>query len=145
MRAGIWKYRLLNTVFLSYFFLFTISTLSYRPVYELNRTVEESAGADINMPRLSLLELIGSIITHQTDSGSSNSSCRLIFLKKRAILPTENVIKKAQTRAFAPAIHGITLTEGADRFLPASDKGGLQHKWLLFAHSGVSPPDSKYI
>ncbi len=137
------KCRLLHTVFLSYFLLFSISTISYRPIYEqINKTVEEPGGADMTVPRLSLLELIGLIITHQTDSGSSNSACRFLVLKKRAVLPTENVIRKAQVRDFAPVIHSVTLSEGISRNLPASDKGRLQHKWLLFVHSGVSPPVS---
>ena len=145
MCADAGKCRLLHAVFLSYFIFFTFSTLSYNLMDEqLSRAFEEPAGADIIMPRLFLLELIGSTITHHTCSGSSQSALRIIFLKKRAVLPTENIIRKTLARDHMPIIHVTTMPEGVACALPERESGTLLHERLLTLYSDISPPSSAY-
>ncbi len=145
MCADAGKCRLFHSVFLSYFLLFTVSTLSYTLMGEqLNRAFEEPAGVDIIMPRLFLLELIGSTITHHPCSGSSQSAVRIIFLKKRAVLPTDNIIRKTPEREHMPVAHGITMPEGEACALPEGDSRTLLHEKPLTLYSDISPPLSRY-
>jgi len=145
MCADAWKRRLFHDVFLSYFLLFTVSTLSYTLTDDqLKRAFEETAGADIVMPRLFLLELIGSTIIHHHCSGTSQSACRFIFLKKRAVLPTEDIIRKTPARDHIPIIHSITMPAGVACLLPERDLGTLLQERLFPFYSDISPPLSAY-
>lgn len=141
MRGHRGKYRLFHIVFLAYFSLFTISTLSSVLVCDQAITAsDERAGVDIGMPRLLLLELIGLQITHHPDAGNSHSSFRLIVLKKRAILPAETVDKRAQVRELASIAHSVTLSESPGLEMPARGTRAMLYEWLLSFHSGISPP-----
>ncbi len=131
----------LHAIMLIYFLLFTISTLSYTPTYDqLNKDIEENPEADIKIPRLFLLELIGSEIIHHSGSGSPQSDFRVIFLKKRAVLPTEYFIKKNQERDHGFNTNRITLNGGPTCVPMVQDIRTLQYVLLLPFHSGISPP-----
>ena len=126
---------------LIYFLLFTISTLSYTPTYDqLNKDIDENPEADIKIPRLFLLELIGSEITHHSGSGSPQSDFRVIFLKKRAVLPPEYIINKNQERDHGLNTNRITLNGGPACDSMVQDIRTLQYVLLLPFHSGISPP-----
>ena len=131
----------LHAFILFYFLFFTISTLSYTPIYEqLNKDIDKNAEADIRIPRLFLLELIGSEIAHRSGNGSPESALRFIFLKKWAVLPTENLIKANQVQDHGLSTYGITLNEGSTCAPLVLDIRTLQHILLLPFHSGISPP-----
>ena len=131
----------LRAFILFYFLLFTISTLSYTPIYDqLNKDIDEHSEADIRIPRLFLMELIGSEITHHPGSGSPQSDVRFIFLKKRAVLPEENLIKKTRVQYHGLSTYSIILNEGATSGPLVRDIRTLQYVLLLPFHSGISPP-----
>lgn len=141
MCANAGKCRLLHVVIVAYFSLFAVSTLSYQCLYEgLNKDIDEHAEYDVAIPHLFLVELIGSKITHHSHAASSQSALRLIISKKRAVLPTENIIRKtpAQDQALIP--HSIALTEvpACSTAVPAF--GTLPDVQLFSFHSGISPP-----
>jgi hypothetical protein len=141
MRSVTGKCCYLHAFILSYFLLFTISTLSYTPIYDqLNKDIDEHAATDIRIPRLFLLELIGSEITHHSGCGRPQSAFRFIFLKKRAVLPPENLIKKNQAQEPGLSTYSITLNEGATCAPLVRDISPLQFVMLLPFHSGISPP-----
>ena len=120
---------------------FTISTLSYTPIYDqLNKDIDEHAEADIRIPRLFLLELIGSEMTHHSGSGNPQSTCRFIFLKKRAVLPEENLTKKNQLKYHGLSTYSITSNVGPTCAPLVRDIRVLQYVLLLPFHSGISPP-----
>ena len=135
------KCRHLHVFILFYFLFFTVSTLSYTPIYDqLNKDIDEHAEADIRIPRLFLLELLGSEITHRFGSGRPESGFRFIFLKKRAVLPTENLIKKNQAQDHGLSTYRIMLNEGSSCAPLVRDIRTLQFTLLLPFHSGISPP-----
>src|SRR5271169_3138508 len=145
MCADAWNRRMFHVVFLSYFLLFTVSTLSYTLTDDqLKREFEENAGADIVMPRLFLLELVGSTITRHRCNGTSQSACRFIFLKKRAILPTEDIIRKTAALDHMPIFHSITMSAGVACLLPEHDIGTLLQERLFPFYSDISPPLPAY-
>ncbi len=94
----------------------------------------------MGIPRLFLLELIGSEITHQSGSGSPQSPFRFICLKKRAVLPEENLIKKNQSQCHGLSAHSLASTEGPTCAPLVRNIGTLQYVMLLPFHSGISPP-----
>ncbi|HKN18583.1 MAG TPA: hypothetical protein VJW95_02205 [Dissulfurispiraceae bacterium] len=136
------KRRNLHAFILFYFLFFTVSTLSYTPIYDqLNKDTDEHAEADIRIPRLFLLELIGSEITHHSGSGSPESALRFIILKKRAVLPTENLIRRNQAQDHGFSTYRITLNAGSTYAPLVRDKSSFQYVLLLLPfHSGISPP-----
>jgi hypothetical protein len=141
MRSATGKFHHLHTFILSYFLLFTISTLSYTPIYDqLNKDIDEHAVTDIRIPRLFLLELIGSEIKYHSESRSPQSAFRFIFLKKRAVLPTEYLIKKNKAQDHGLSTHNITLNEVPAFATMVRDDRTMQDVWLLPFHSGISPP-----
>jgi hypothetical protein len=141
MRAGAWKCRLLHAFIASYFSLFAISTLSYQCLCEgPNKDIDEHAGSDMGIPHLFLVELIGSKITHHSCPGSSQSAFPLIFLKKRAVLPTENPIRKTEAQDHALIPHSLAVTEVPACSPLYREFGTLPHVQLFSFHSGISPP-----
>jgi hypothetical protein len=118
---------------------FTISTLSYTPD-QLNKDIDKRAEAEMGIPRLFLLELIGSEMTHESGSGRPQSPLRFIFLKKRAVLPEENLIKKNQLQYHGLSSCSLTSTEGPTCAPLVRDIRVLQYALLLSFHSGISPP-----
>ncbi|MGO9015645.1 MAG: hypothetical protein ACLQF0_11755 [Dissulfurispiraceae bacterium] len=141
MCSAIGKRCHLHALILSYFLFFTISTLSYTPIYDqLNKDSDEHAEADIRIPRLFLLELIGSEITHHFGSGSPESALRFIFLKKRAVLPTENLIRKNQVQDHGFSSYRITLNAHSTYAPLVRDISSFQYVLLIHFHSGISPP-----
>ncbi len=141
MRNFSWRCRLVRSSVLSYFFLFTISTLSYTPVYEqLNKGFDDNAATEIRIPRLFLLELIGSEFANRSGSGDYPPPFRFIFLKKRAVLPVENPVKKSQSYALELIAHTIILPAGPAFVTSALYNAPLSYALLLSVHSGISPP-----
>ena len=141
MRSTIGKCCHLHAFILSYFLLFTVSTLSYTPIYDqLEKDIDEHAVPDLRIPHLFLLELIGSEIIHHSENGSSQSAFRFIFLKKRAVLPTENLIKKNQAQDHGMNAYSTKLDEGPTFAPIVRNIGTLQYVLLLPFHSGISPP-----
>ena len=131
----------LNAIILSYFLLFTISTLSYTPIYgQLDRDIDGHAVTDIRIPHLFLLELIGSEIMCHSATGNSQSACRFIFLKKRAVLPTENLVRKNQAQDNGMSTYSITMDESPTSAPIVRGIRTLQYALLLPFHSGISPP-----
>ncbi len=131
----------LHSFILFYFLLFTISTLSYAPIYDqLNKDIDERAEADIRIPRLFLLELIGSEVAHRTGSGSPRSALRLIFLKKRAVLPTEKLINKNHAGYHGLRTYAVAVNEGSTGVALVREIRTLHYRMLLPVHSGISPP-----
>jgi len=141
MRSDTGKYRHLHAIILFYFLLFTISTLSYTPIYDqLNKDIGEHAETDIRIPRLFLLELIGSEIKRYSRSGTPQSAFRFIFLKKRAVLPEESLIKKKQAEDHGLSTNRITPNEGSTCVPLVPHIRTLQYALLFPFHSGISPP-----
>ncbi len=135
------KYRHIRVFILFYFLFFTISTLSYTPIFDqLSKDIDEHGEADIRIPHLFLLELIGSEITHCSRSGGAESALRLIFLKKRAVLPTENLIKKNQAPDRGLGAYRVMLNEGSPWAPLVHYISSMQYALLLPFHSGISPP-----
>jgi len=129
----------LHAIILFFFFFFTVSTLSYTPA-QLNKDIDKETEADIGIPRLLLPELIGPEMTHHTGSGSPQSPLRFICLKKRAVLPEENLIKKNQVQFNGLSTYSITSIEGPTCAPLVRDIRTLQYVLLLPFHSGISPP-----
>jgi len=110
-------------------------------VYEqLNKGFDDNAVTELRIPRLFLLELIGSEFTHRSGSRDYPYPFHIIFLKKRAVLPVENPVKKSQSYALELIAHTSILPAGPTFVTSALYNAPLSYAFLLSIHSGISPP-----
>jgi hypothetical protein len=141
MHTDILKCRLGRSFILSYFFLFAASTLTYTPLYErLNKDGDAHGVADIRMPRLFLLELIGSEIACRSCNGTYPSPFGIILLKKKAVLPTEDLTEKNLADDHEALAHSPALCENAATASSGCNDMVSPDSLPLSFYSGTSPP-----
>ena len=123
--------RHLNVIFVLYFCLFTISTLSYSGI-------QESLSKSI--PHLYLLEMINSRIMEHCSDHCPQSPLHLPLIKKKAVLPAENVIKKSIVQNQWPVSFVVALLQDNPWCPTGRHMITLPHAQLSSFHSGISPP-----